>query len=111
MTDRASTVPPCNACKPGEELPFAMTMAFQPDIIKLDMALVRGFDADPVRQAIVRGILGVCAALHIDIIAEGVQAHEELALLDGMGIRQFQGDLFARPGFESLPEVAWPELM
>jgi len=83
---------------------------FQPDIIKLDMALVRGIDTDPVRQAIVRGILGVCAALHIEVIAEGVQTHEEFALLDGMGIRLFQGYLFARPGFESLPEVAWPEL-
>ena len=83
---------------------------FQPDIIKLDMALVRGIDADPVRQAIVRGILGVCAALRIEVIAEGVQTHEEFALLDGMGIRLFQGYLFARPGFESLPEVVWPEL-
>jgi EAL domain-containing protein (putative c-di-GMP-specific phosphodiesterase class I) len=39
-----------------------------------------------------------------------VQTHEELLLLDGMGIRLFQGYLFARPGFESLPEVTWPEL-
>jgi EAL domain-containing protein (putative c-di-GMP-specific phosphodiesterase class I) len=58
----------------------------------------------------VRGILGVCAALHIEVIAEGVQTHEEFVLLDGMGIRLFQGYLFARPGFESLPEVTWPEL-
>lgn len=83
---------------------------FQPDIIKLDMALVRHIDTDPVRQAIVRGILGVCVALHIEVIAEGVETHEELVLLHGMGIRLFQGYLFARPGFESLPEVAWPEL-
>ena len=83
---------------------------FQPDIIKLDMALVRGIDADLVRQAIVRGILGVCAALHIEVIAEGVETQDEFALLDGMGIRLFQGYLFARPGFESLPEVVWPEL-
>ncbi|RZA17054.1 MAG: EAL domain-containing protein [Lysobacteraceae bacterium] len=83
---------------------------FQPDIIKLDMAPVRGIDKDPVRQAIARGILGVCAALGIDVIAEGVETVAEFDLLRGMGINLFQGYLFARPAFESLPEVVWPDL-
>jgi len=83
---------------------------FQPDIIKLDMALVRAVDTNPVRQAIIRGILGVCEALSIEVIAEGVETEAELALLQGMGIYLFQGYLFARPGFECLPEVNWPEL-
>jgi len=83
---------------------------FQPDIIKLDMALVRGIDTDPVRQAIVRGILGVCVALGIEVIAEGVETQAEFALLHGMGIGLFQGYLFARPAFEALPEVTWPEM-
>ncbi|MES2858206.1 MAG: EAL domain-containing protein [Pseudomonadota bacterium] len=81
---------------------------FQPDIIKLDMALVRAIDSDPVRQAIVRGILGVCEALSIEVIAEGVETTAELTVLRGMGIGLFQGFLFAKPGFECLPEVAWP---
>lgn len=83
---------------------------FQPDIIKLDMALVRDIDTDPVRQAIVRGILGVCVALGIEVIAEGVETQAEFALLHGMGIGLFQGYLFARPAFEALPEVTWPEM-
>lgn len=81
---------------------------FQPDIIKLDMQLVRDIHADPVRQAIVTGILGVCRALSIDVIAEGVESVKELEQLRAMGIRLFQGYLFARPGFESLPPVNWP---
>lgn len=83
---------------------------FQPDIIKLDMALVRAIDTDPVRQAIVRGILGVCQALHIEAIAEGVETQAEFAALHAMGVQLFQGYLFARPGFEALPEVAWPAM-
>ncbi|MBU6248300.1 MAG: EAL domain-containing protein [Xanthomonadaceae bacterium] len=83
---------------------------FQPDIIKLDMALVRAIDADPVRQAIVRGILGVCQALHIEVIAEGVETRAEFDLLRAMGIGLFQGFLFAPPGFECLPEVGWSAL-
>lgn len=83
---------------------------FQPDIIKLDMALVRAVDSDPVRQAIVQGIVGVCRALNIEVIAEGVETAAEFALLRGMGIGLFQGFLFARPGFETLPPVDWSAL-
>lgn len=81
---------------------------FQPDIIKLDMALVRSIDTDPVRQAIVRGILGVCRVLNIEVIAEGIETPGELRQLLGLGIYLFQGYLFARPAFEALPEVNWP---
>ena len=83
---------------------------FQPDIIKIDMEMVRAIDTDPVRQAIVRGILGVCAALGIESIAEGVETSGEFETLLGMGVGLFQGYLFAKPGFEVLPEVTWPEL-
>jgi EAL domain-containing protein (putative c-di-GMP-specific phosphodiesterase class I) len=81
---------------------------FQPDIIKLDMGIVRDIDHDPVRQAIVRGILGVCQALNIDVIAEGIERMEELDILRSMGVFLFQGFLFARPGFEHLPDISWP---
>lgn len=81
---------------------------FQPDIIKLDMAMVRGIDTDPVRQVIVQGILGVCRVLNIEVIAEGIETPGELRQLQTLGIYLFQGYLFARPAFEALPEVAWP---
>ena len=85
-----------------------MLAEFQPDIIKLDMAMVRDIDRDPVRQAIVQGILGVCKALNIDVIAEGIESLAELRLLQGMGVHLFQGYLFAKPAFEQLPAVTWP---
>ena len=81
---------------------------FQPDIIKLDMALVRRICTDPVRQAIVKGILGVCEALHIDVIAEGVETDAELQQLLTLGINLYQGYLFAKPEYETLPNVVWP---
>lgn len=82
---------------------------FQPDIIKLDMALVREVDTDPVRQAIVAGILGMCRNLGMETVAEGVEVDAEYRLLRGMGIRLFQGNLFARPAIEALPAVHWPD--
>lgn len=83
---------------------------FQPDIIKLDMELVRDIGSNPVRQAIVQGILGVCKALSIEVIAEGVETESEFLTLQAMGVYYFQGYFFAKPSFESLPEVNWPRI-
>ncbi len=77
---------------------------FQPHIVKLDMALTRDIDRDPVRRAIVGGVIGTCKALGCQVIAEGVERHEELDTLRGMGVSLFQGYLLARPGLECLPE-------
>ncbi|MGD1905236.1 MAG: EAL domain-containing protein [Leptolyngbyaceae cyanobacterium] len=72
------------------------------DIVKLDMALIRQIDTDKVRQAIVRGIFQVCEELSAQVIAEGVETSEELAVLQGLGIELFQGYYFARPAFQAL---------
>lgn len=82
---------------------------FQPDIIKLDMAIIRDIDRDPVRQAIVQGIAGVCRALNITIIAEGIESIGELRFLRTQDIHLFQGYLFAKPAFEQLPSISWPD--
>lgn len=78
---------------------------FQPDYLKLDMALTRNIDGDRVRRAIVRGVLRTCEDLSLAVIAEGVETRDECAALTDLGVRLFQGYFFARPGHESLPEV------
>lgn len=78
---------------------------FQPHFVKLDMALTRAIDREPVRQAIVGGVIGTCTALGCQVIAEGVETREELDTLRGMGVKLFQGYLLARPQIEALPEV------
>jgi EAL domain-containing protein (putative c-di-GMP-specific phosphodiesterase class I) len=74
---------------------------FQPDLIKIDMALIRGIEKSASRQAIVRGILAIARSLDIMVIAEGIETAAELASLRDAGIRLFQGYLFARPRLES----------
>jgi EAL domain-containing protein (putative c-di-GMP-specific phosphodiesterase class I) len=81
---------------------------FQPDLIKLDMGLIRGCDIDPVRRAIVHGIIVVCKRLDIRVIAEGVETYGEYRALADLGIELFQGYLFAKPMFEALPEPSFP---
>ena len=83
---------------------------FRPDIIKLDMHLLRGIDQDPIRQAIVRHCLALFTELQITPLAEGVETRDEMACLREMGVSLMQGYLFARPGFETLPEVDFASL-
>ncbi|GIZ50038.1 diguanylate phosphodiesterase [Noviherbaspirillum aridicola] len=82
---------------------------FQPDIIKLDMALTRGIDSDRVRRSIVSGVLLVCRELGIRPVAEGVETLAELNTLADLGIELVQGYLLGRPVFEQLPEPHWPD--
>lgn len=81
---------------------------FQPDIIKLDMALVREIDRHGPRQAIVRGIVRTCLDLGIDLIAEGIETPGEFAWCRSEGLELFQGNLLAEPAFERLPGARLP---
>lgn len=83
---------------------------FQPDIVKLDMELVRGIDRDEVKQKIVKSMLDLMAGLGVQTICEGVETDDELQTLEGLGATLIQGYALARPAFESLvgPEVLAP---
>jgi EAL domain-containing protein (putative c-di-GMP-specific phosphodiesterase class I) len=87
-----------------------MLARFQPDVLKLDMDLMRGIERDRPRQAIVRGVLVMCAELGVRVLAEGVETREEYAWLRDAGIDLFQGYLLARPAFEALPEINFEQL-
>ena len=70
----------------------------EPDLVKLDMSLIRGIDHDSVKQDLVRSMLHVCRDMNIQVICEGVEtAHERDALVQ-MGADLMQGYLFAKPG-------------
>jgi len=82
-----------------------MLADFQPDVLKIDMALTRGIHTDPVRTKIVGAIVGLCRSLHISVIAEGIETMHEAVALRALGVRLFQGYLFVRPALEQLPAV------
>jgi blue light- and temperature-responsive anti-repressor len=75
---------------------------FQPDIVKLDMHLIRDIDSRGPRQAIIKAIMLVCRDLGLDIVAEGVETEAEFRWLARRGINLFQGYLFGKPAVASL---------
>ncbi|NEU11800.1 EAL domain-containing protein [Methylobacterium sp. BTF04] len=79
---------------------------FQPDMIKLDMDLLRDIDTDRRRQAITGGLIRIARDLGILVIAEGVETQSEMETLQDLGATLFQGYHFARPHLETLPAVA-----
>ncbi len=87
---------------------LALLDHYQPDMISLSMWLVRGIETHGPRQAILRGLVQTCRDLGIDIIAKGVETTEEYRWLYDEGVERFQGFLFAKPGFESLPKPLLP---
>ena len=84
---------------------------FQPDTVKLDMELIRGIDSSLSRRMIVKGIVAMCEGMGLRLLAEGVETEAELAALRDLGIRYVQGYLFAKPGFEHLPQISAVEAL
>ncbi|WP_373890126.1 EAL domain-containing protein [Massilia sp. DJPM01] len=78
---------------------------FQPDIIKIDLQLVRGIDTSPARQAIVSAIVAMCASLEIAVLAEGIETPGERDFLRDAGVDLMQGYLFCKPAFRAIGVV------
>jgi EAL domain-containing protein (putative c-di-GMP-specific phosphodiesterase class I) len=77
----------------------------QPDVVKIDMALIRGIDSSVAKRAIVRAVVGLTAELGISVIAEGIETADELHTVRSLGIGLCQGYLLGRPLVEALPRV------
>lgn len=88
---------------------YNIMMASPPDLLKLDMGLVRNVHDEPNKQAVVAGIISMMERLGGRIIAEGVETKEEYFWLRSQGIQLYQGFLFAKPGFETLPDIHFPD--
>jgi EAL domain-containing protein (putative c-di-GMP-specific phosphodiesterase class I) len=74
----------------------------QPDIVKLDRAIIENCDVDRVKRTIIAGIAALCRSLGTKLVAEGIETEQELSVVQDAGIRFVQGFYFARPAFERL---------
>lgn len=83
---------------------------FQPDVVKLDMGLIRGIDEDSVKRTIVTHLLRLASDLGVAVVAEGIETTAEYETLRELGVSLLQGYLFAKPAFEALAEPNWPAL-
>lgn len=68
-----------------------------PDVVKLDMSLVRGCDTEPTKQAILSTFVNLCRDLKMMVVVEGIETPQERDTLASLGCSIFQGYLFGRP--------------
>jgi EAL domain-containing protein (putative c-di-GMP-specific phosphodiesterase class I) len=69
----------------------------KPDMVKLDMALVRDIDKDPVKRRLASLVIQLCRDLGIEVVGEGVETRQERDVLIELGCDLLQGYLFGRP--------------
>ncbi|NQD94369.1 EAL and GGDEF domain-containing protein [Pseudomonas sp. CrR25] len=74
-----------------------MWSELRPDYVKIDRHFIDGIHQDTVKREFVGSILQMAKASRAEVIAEGIELEEELAVLSEMGIDLLQGYLISRP--------------
>jgi EAL domain-containing protein (putative c-di-GMP-specific phosphodiesterase class I)/DNA-binding NarL/FixJ family response regulator len=77
-------------------------LSLQPDVIKLDLALIRNVDTDPARRALCACLMRFAVEIGAEVVAEGIETPAEFETVRGLGIRWGQGFYLGRP-------VAFPQ--
>lgn len=70
----------------------------EPELVKLDMSLVRNCDASVTRQRIVSSIVSLCREMNMTVVAEGIETGAELDCVRRLGCDLLQGFHIGRPG-------------
>jgi EAL domain-containing protein (putative c-di-GMP-specific phosphodiesterase class I)/DNA-binding response OmpR family regulator len=72
-------------------------LELQPAFAKLDISLVRGIDADKLRESLAAGLDYFALRTGCQLIAEGVETQAEADTLQRIGVEYAQGYLYRRP--------------
>ena len=72
-------------------------VSLEPEIVKLDMGLVRDIHINDRKRTLVQALTVLAASLGITVVAEGVEAPEERDVLARLRVPMLQGFYFARP--------------
>jgi EAL domain-containing protein (putative c-di-GMP-specific phosphodiesterase class I) len=78
----------------------------EPDVVKLDMTLVRDVEKTPTKAKLIRSLCAVCRDLNVTVVAEGIETVPERDCLIELGCDLLQGYLLARPG-PAFPPFSW----
>jgi EAL domain-containing protein (putative c-di-GMP-specific phosphodiesterase class I) len=78
----------------------------EPEIVKVDMSLVRDVDTLPTKQRLIRSMTSLCNDMGIKVVCEGVETEAERDALLELGCDLLQGYYLAKPD-KPFPEFRW----
>jgi EAL domain-containing protein (putative c-di-GMP-specific phosphodiesterase class I) len=81
-------------------------LEIEPDVVKLDRALVQGLDKDTDKQKRLGYFVDLCTELGAAVVVEGVETEDELLAVRETGAPYVQGYLLARPSYPP-PQVTF----
>lgn len=87
---------------------FSHILSTKPDIVKLDMSLIRDIHRDLARRALLHGLIYFIEQINATAVAEGVETAEEAEALTRLGVHCAQGYFFGRPGEQPRQPAAAP---
>jgi len=67
------------------------------DTLKIDRSFVKDLATDSSSMSMAMGIIAIANSLGLEVVAEGVETEEQLAILNDLGCGSAQGFLFSRP--------------
>lgn len=71
--------------------------SLEPEIVKIDMSLVRGIESDAVKRRLVASLVELCRDLGTLVVAEGIETEPERSAITDLGCDLLQGHLLGRP--------------
>lgn len=81
----------------------------EPDIIKIDRALITGIDTDRARRSVLTSFVLLALDIGATVVAEGVETREELAAAAALGVDAAQGYLLGRPSSDAADISRWAQ--
>jgi len=81
-------------------------VTLEPELVKLDMTLIRGIDQHPTKRKLVGSVATLCRELGLLVVAEGVETRAERDAVVECGCDLVQGYLVAKPG-PPFPITTW----
>jgi EAL domain-containing protein (putative c-di-GMP-specific phosphodiesterase class I) len=83
-------------------------LELRPDLIKLDISLIRDINSDRSKQALAAGLISFAEKSGATIVAEGIEQPAEQRTLVELGVTHGQGFLLGRPSTLPLPGLRPP---
>jgi EAL domain-containing protein (putative c-di-GMP-specific phosphodiesterase class I) len=82
--------------------------ALEPEVVKLDIELVRGAHAEAVKRKLIGSVCSVCRDLGILVVAEGIETATDRDAVIELGCDLLQGFLLGRPAAQPLTAARRP---